>query len=57
MDSKIFQVLNRIKHECVVQVGSNLVGIYVHGSLAYGCFSWEQSDIDFLVVVKSPCSK
>lgn len=32
----------------------NLVGIYLHGSLAAGCFHWETSDIDFLVVVKRP---
>ena len=31
-------------------LGKNLVGIYAHGSLAFGCFSWERSDIDFLVV-------
>lgn len=29
----------------------SLVGIYVHGSLAFGCFHWENSDIDFIVVV------
>lgn len=34
-------------------LGKNLVGIYAHGSLAFGCFSWERSDIDFLVVAKS----
>lgn len=32
----------------------NLVGIYVHGSIAFGCFTWEKSDIDFIVVVKEP---
>lgn len=32
-------------------LGENLVGIYVHGSIAFGCFHWDQSDIDFLVVV------
>ena len=32
----------------------NLVGIYLHGSLAAGCFQWEYSDIDFLVVVRRP---
>lgn len=31
--------------------GENLVGVYLHGSLAFGCFRWEKSDIDFLVVV------
>lgn len=30
----------------------NLVGIYEHGSLAFGCFSWAVSDIDFLAVVR-----
>lgn len=30
----------------------NLTGIYLHGSLAMGCFNPNSSDIDFLVVVK-----
>jgi len=25
--------------------------MYVHGSIAFGCFRWETSDIDFIVVV------
>lgn len=29
---------------------NNLIGIYVHGSIAFGCFNWNKSDIDFLVV-------
>ncbi|MBQ8577831.1 MAG: DUF4111 domain-containing protein [Clostridia bacterium] len=33
-------------------LGDNLTGIYIHGSLALGCFSWERGDVDFLVVVK-----
>ena len=32
----------------------NLVGIYEHGSLSFGCFRWEASDIDFLAVVRRP---
>lgn len=32
----------------------NLVGVYEHGSLAFGCFRWEVSDVDFLVVVRKP---
>ena len=35
-------------------LGDQLVGIYVHGSIAFHCFNWEKSDIDFLVVVKEP---
>ncbi|MCX7796398.1 MAG: DUF4111 domain-containing protein [bacterium] len=34
----------------------NLVGIYLHGSLALGCFNPYKSDIDFLVVVKDKLS-
>jgi predicted nucleotidyltransferase len=33
-------------------MGSNLVGIYLHGSLAMGCFNSTKSDIDFLVVAE-----
>ena len=29
----------------------NLVGIYIHGSIAFQCFNWDKSDIDFIVVV------
>jgi len=31
-------------------LGNNLVGIYLHGSLAMGCFNPQRSDIDLLVV-------
>lgn len=34
----------------------NLTGIYVHGSIGFGCFNWDRSDIDFIVVVKTPLS-
>ena len=30
----------------------NLVGIYLHGSLAMGCFNSQRSDIDFIIVVE-----
>jgi len=35
----------------------NLVGIYVHGSIGFGCFHWDRSDIDFIAVVKKPLSQ
>src|SRR5260370_1294034 len=31
---------------------SNLIGIYLHGSLAMGCFNPRRSDIDLLVVTQ-----
>lgn len=33
------------------ELGSNLSGIYLHGSLAMGCFHQDRSDIDLLIVV------
>lgn len=47
-------LLNKIKLSYRSILGPKLVGIYVHGSLAFGCFRWEVSDIDFLVVVNAP---
>jgi predicted nucleotidyltransferase len=39
--------------ECSCHIfGNNLVGIYLHGSIAMGCFNPKKSDIDILVVVE-----
>jgi len=38
-------------------LGDRLVGIYLHGSLAMGCFNPLSSDIDFLAVVNNEISK
>lgn len=38
-------------------MGENLAGIYLHGSLAFGCFTWEKSDIDFIAVAHAPLSR
>lgn len=35
---------------------TNLVGIYLHGSAALGCFNPNKSDLDLIVVVKSDIS-
>lgn len=37
-------------------LGDNLTGIYLHGSAVMGCFHWERSDIDLLVVIKNDMS-
>ena len=50
---KISEILSNIENSYKEILGDNLTGIYVHGSLAFGCFRWEKSDIDFLVVVKN----
>ena len=48
-----WELLTQIQTAYQAILGSKLTGIYVHGSLAFGCFCWEQSDIDFLVVVEN----
>lgn len=45
------KILNIITNEYKNVLGNNLVGIYVHGSLAFGCFNPNKSDIDFIAVV------
>ena len=49
-------VLDHIRKACVSVLGDNLTGIYVHGSIAFGCFTWERSDVDFLIVVDKALS-
>jgi streptomycin 3"-adenylyltransferase len=44
-------ILKIIKQEYQTILGDNLVGIYVHGSIAFGCFHEEKSDIDFIAVI------
>ena len=53
MEMQVQRILDEIKSTSVQTFEKNLVGIYVHGSLALGCFSWDNSDIDFIVVLKS----
>jgi len=48
-----YKILDRIVKAYKGILGTNLVGVYLHGSLAMGCYT-DSSDIDFLVVVKEP---
>jgi len=50
-------LLEKIKTSYQSILQEKLVGIYVHGSIAFGCFTWENSDIDFLVVVRAQLSQ
>ena len=47
-------LLKQIAEQYQKILGINLAGIYIHGSIAFGCFHWDRSDIDFLVVIKDP---
>lgn len=46
-----FEILEKIKIAYQEILKDKLVGIYVHGSIAFKCFNWNKSDIDFIVVV------
>jgi len=48
----IKEILSKISEEYNKILKKNLTGIYIHGSLAFQCFHWNKSDIDFLVVTK-----
>ena len=49
---RIEEILSEVVHLHRKILGENLIGIYIHGSLAFGCFHPEQSDIDFLAVTE-----
>lgn len=53
---KVEEILNKISENYNKILKENLVGIYIHGSLAFHCFRWNKSDIDFLVVIKQDLS-
>ncbi len=50
------ELLQKISAEYSVILGEKLVGIYVHGSLAFGCYNEKTSDIDFIAAVNEPLS-
>ncbi len=41
---------------CKRYILDNLIGVYLHGSLAMACFNPNRSDLDFIVVVKEKIS-
>lgn len=53
-EQNVGMILERIKADCERIFADNLAGVYIHGSLAFGCFCWESSDIDFIVVTSRP---
>ena len=49
-NSVLLQVLTQRVQQ---SLGAQLVGLYVHGSIAFGCFQWQSSDVDLLIVTHS----
>jgi glyoxylase-like metal-dependent hydrolase (beta-lactamase superfamily II) len=48
--------LDELVHGLGEVLGSDVVGVYLHGSLALGCFNPALSDLDLLVVTERPLS-
>ncbi|MBS0272541.1 MAG: nucleotidyltransferase domain-containing protein, partial [Proteobacteria bacterium] len=48
------EVLDSLTARIVSILGKNLVGVYLTGSLSYGDFNTERSDIDLLTILKKP---
>lgn len=48
--------VNTLVAGCRELIGDNLIGIYLHGSLAFGCHNSNRSDIDLLLVVEQGLS-
>jgi Domain of unknown function (DUF4111)/Nucleotidyltransferase domain len=44
--------VNSLVDGCRQMIGENLIGVYLHGSLATGCHNPERSDIDLLLVTE-----
>lgn len=51
------EILSAIAQAYKAALGRRLTGIYLHGSIAFDCFHWRKSDIDFLAVVREPLSQ
>lgn len=51
---RLFLLIRRLCEALSDALGENLTGIYLHGSVAMGCFSWNTGDVDCLVVTAAP---
>lgn len=52
MDKRVEILMEEISAGLQIIIEDNLVGIYIHGSVAFGCFNRENSDVDFIVVTQ-----
>ncbi len=53
IDFKVKSIMDDITNKFRHMLGDNLVGIYLHGSAAFGCYNPLVSDIDFIAVTKN----
>lgn len=50
----VAEQLDRLTSSLCEAPGQNLVGLYLHGSLAMGCFNPARSDLDLLMITQEP---
>ena len=50
------ELLEKVAEKYKEILDNKLAGIYIHGSLAFGCYNDKVSDIDFIAVVYEPLS-
>lgn len=53
IDFKVNSIMDNITNKFSEILGDTLIGIYLHGSVAFGCYNPFESDIDFIVVTKT----
>lgn len=49
---QIARLLHEIRRTHMEILGENLVGLYLHGSIAFGCFNPQKSDVDYIAAVR-----
>ena len=53
MEERIFLLLKEFSQKIKTFLNHQYVGVYLHGSLALGCFHPQKSDVDVLLVLES----
>lgn len=53
-EDRLSLLIRRLCERVEDALGENLAGIYLHGSVAMGCFSWNTGDVDCLIVTAAP---
>jgi len=54
LPKEVIPVLQKHAQILLDSLGEKLTGIYVHGSVAMGGFTFKQSDLDYLAIISSP---
>ena len=53
MEMRVEKILEQLKAACTNILSANLTGIYLHGSVAFGCFNGYMCYFYFFVVTRT----